>query len=111
MTERSQVTPKLTERSRYDSTPCKCRLLLILGFYFNYNGSYVVANSKLMDQARRTLFAARTNKNKSIPVELHIKLCDSIFEPILLYGSEVWGFENISGLEKIHLKFCKNPLI
>lgn len=27
--------------------------------------------------------------------------------PILLYGSEVWGFENLEILEKVHLRFCK----
>ncbi len=31
-------------------------------------------------------------------------------EPILLYGSEVWGFENIIDIERIHLQFCKNIL-
>ena len=27
--------------------------------------------------------------------------------PILLYGCEIWGFENLDSIEKIHLKFCK----
>jgi hypothetical protein len=29
---------------------------------------------------------------------------------ILLYGSEVWGYENLKILEQIHLKFCKRIL-
>jgi hypothetical protein len=28
-----------------------------------------------------------------------------MIEPILLYGSEVWGYENLKILEQIHLKF------
>jgi hypothetical protein len=29
-------------------------------------------------------------------------------KPILLYGSEIWGFsKNIQGLEKVQLRFCK----
>jgi hypothetical protein len=34
-------------------------------------------------------------------------LLDSLVEPIILYGSEVCGFENIQIIEKIHLKVCK----
>ena len=35
---------------------------------------------------------------------------DSMVEGILLYGSEVWGFEDMYLIEKIHLKFCKSIL-
>ena len=33
-----------------------------------------------------------------------------MIEPILLYGSEVWGYENLKILEQMHLKFCKRIL-
>jgi hypothetical protein len=33
-----------------------------------------------------------------------------MIEPILLYGSEVWGYENLKILEQIHLKICKRIL-
>ena len=33
-----------------------------------------------------------------------------MIEPILLYGSEVWGYENLKILEQIHLKFYKRNL-
>ena len=26
---------------------------------------------------------------------------------MLTYGSEIWGYENIDTLEKLHVKFCK----
>ena len=33
---------------------------------------------------------------------------ENIVKPILLYGSEIWGFsKNIDCLEKIQLRFCK----
>jgi hypothetical protein len=35
---------------------------------------------------------------------------DSMIEPILLYGSEVWGYENLKVIEQIQLKFCKRIL-
>ena len=28
----------------------------------------------------------------------------------MLYGSEIWGFEEVYAIEKIHLEFCKNIL-
>ena len=37
-----------------------------------------------------------------------LKLFDSCVEPILLYGCEVWGYENVDILEKVHTKFCKS---
>ncbi len=27
--------------------------------------------------------------------------------PVLLYGSELWGYEDTADLERLHLKFCK----
>ena len=34
-------------------------------------------------------------------------MLDSLVEPIILYGSEVCGFENIQIIKKIHLNVCK----
>ena len=31
-------------------------------------------------------------------------------EPVLLYGSEIWGYENIKIIEQVHLQFCKRIL-
>jgi septum formation topological specificity factor MinE len=79
-----------------------------LRLVMNYNGSFVKAKSKLIDQARRALFVViyRHIKIQPISVDLQLKLFDSLVEPILLYGSEVWRFENTCSLEKIHLQFC-----
>ena len=37
-------------------------------------------------------------------------LFDRIVLPILLYGSEIFGYENVNILETLHLKFCKYVL-
>ena len=51
----------------------------------NYNGSFVNAKSKLIDQARRALFAVyRRIKHQPIPIDLQLKLFDSLVGPILL---------------------------
>ena len=36
-----------------------------------------------------------------------LKLFDSCVAPILLYGCEVWGYENTDIIEKVHAKSCK----
>ena len=36
-----------------------------------------------------------------------LELFDKSAVPILSYGCEVWVFENIDIIERIHLKFCK----
>ena len=37
-----------------------------------------------------------------------LKLFDSCVTPILLYGCEVWGYENNTDIiENVHTKFCK----
>ena len=42
-----------------------------------------------------------------LPLECHLDLFDKVVIPVLLYGSEVWGFENLDLIEHLHLKFLK----
>lgn len=42
-----------------------------------------------------------------LPIDLQIELFDEMVKPILLYGSEVWGFGNLGILERTLLKFLK----
>ena len=48
--------------------------------------------------------------NLHLPVDCQLKLFDQTIVPILLYGSETFGFENLQPLEKTHLDFLKNIL-
>ena len=41
----------------------------------------------------------------NIPLDLQLKLFDHTIVPILLYGSEVWDFENTGLIEKLHNDF------
>ena len=43
----------------------------------------------------------------NLPVDLQLHLFDYLVLPIMMYGCEVWGYENIAILDKVHLKFCK----
>jgi hypothetical protein len=66
-----------------------------LGVIFNYNGSFMKERAKLMDQARKALYCLhRKLRNISIPIDLQLKLFDTLILPILTYGCEVWVYEN-----------------
>ena len=43
----------------------------------------------------------------NLSVSCQLDLFDKIIIPMLTYGSEIWGYENIDILEKLHVKFCK----
>ena len=43
-------------------------------------------------------------------IDIHLQLFDQMIVPILLYGSEVWWYENIDQIETFHLKICKQLL-
>ena len=82
-----------------------------LGVIFKYNGTFVETKKGLTNQAQKALFCIyKLVQNESIPVDLQLKLFDAMIEPILLYGCEVWGYENVKIIEQIHLKFCKRVL-
>ena len=42
-----------------------------------------------------------------LSVSCQLDLFDKIIIPMLTYGSEIWGYENIDILEKVHVQFCK----
>lgn len=42
-----------------------------------------------------------------LPIDIQLELFDRMVLPILTYGCEVWGFEDVHILERLHLKFCK----
>jgi hypothetical protein len=50
----------------------------------------------------------KRGRTHNLSVECQLELFDKMVKPILLYGSEIWGFsKNIDYLEKIQLRFCK----
>ena len=43
----------------------------------------------------------------NLPIDLQLDLFDKLVTPILLYGSEIWAYENNDIIEKLHLRYCK----
>ena len=84
---------------------------IYLGTTFNFNGNFNKAISKQVSQARRAMFNLVIKARKlSLPIDLQCELFDQLVVPILLYGSEIWGFQNLDQIEMFHKKFMKRLL-
>ena len=82
-----------------------------LGCKFNFNNKFTKAKNNLINHARRALFSLNHKSyDLDLPVDIQCELFDQMIVPILLYGCEIWGFENNSALENFHMKFCKKTL-
>lgn len=79
-----------------------------LGVYYSSNGSFVYNVKQQYDKATKAMFGILSKcKCHNLSHECQLDLFDKMLQPILLYGCEVWGFSNLSLIEKLHLKFCK----
>ena len=82
-----------------------------LGITFNFNGSFVKCRSNLCDQARKAMcYVLNRIQEQSLDIDVAFELFDAMVLPILTFGSEIWGFENLDQIERLHLKFCKYVL-
>ncbi|CAL4075680.1 unnamed protein product, partial [Meganyctiphanes norvegica] len=82
-----------------------------LGTTFSFNGKYRHAKMKQVTQAQRALFAIKAQKERyNLPVDIVLDLFDKMILPILLYGCEIWGFEDIDCIEIFYRKFLKYVL-
>ena len=79
-----------------------------LGVTFNYDGSFKKAIEKQITQARKAMYALlQKAKILRLPFDIIFELYEQCVIPVLLYGSEVWGFENLASVEIFHRKFFK----
>ena len=79
-----------------------------LGVTFNYNGSFKKAISKQITQARKAMFLLlQKAKVLRLPADIVCELFEVCVVPVLLYGSEIWGFENPRDIEIFHRKFLR----
>jgi len=82
-----------------------------LGITFSKNGRLITAIKENIKSATKVLHALRGSfRDKHIPIDCQLELIDSMIEPILLYGAEIWGYENITLLENFQLSCLKNVL-
>jgi len=79
-----------------------------LGVVFASTGSYIHAKKHLIEQANKALFYIYARvQNLDIPFDLLLELFDNTVTPILCYRSEIWGYENSTSIEQVHLAFLR----
>ena len=72
-----------------------------LGVLLSQSGSFLSARKHVVQQAKKAMHLLFTRiNNLDIPLDLQLKLFDNTVVPILTYGSEVWGYENLDIIEK-----------
>ena len=71
-------------------------------------GTYIKATNTLSGKALRAMNALFSiTKSMQIPIKIMFNLFDAFVQPILNYGSEIWGFASAENTERVHRKFCK----
>ena len=79
-----------------------------LGVVFSKSGSFLNARKHLVEQYEKAMHLLFTRANNlDRPLDLQLKLFDNTMLPILTYGSEVWGYESLALLERIHTDFIR----
>ncbi len=82
-----------------------------LGVIFSYHGSFTKCRKALSESATKALFfVLKKTQQYSLDIDVSFRLFDAMVRSILTFACEIWGFENLKILEKVHLKFCKYVL-
>ena len=84
---------------------------IYLGTNLNYNGLFNKTITKYVNQSRRAVFNLTPQARKLyLPVDIQCELCDQLVMPILLYGSEIRGFQNLDPIERFYGTSLKSLL-
>jgi hypothetical protein len=83
-----------------------------LGIVFSCGGSFEYTYEALSGQALKAIFKLKQYLQKftNIDIKHKIDLFDKLIKPILCYGGEIWGMNNATKIENVHLHFLKNIL-
>ena len=83
-----------------------------LGIVFTTGGSFNTTFEMLAGQALKAIFKLRSNllTFPGITIQHKLDVFDKLILPILNYGPEVWGLNDSTKLEGIHIHFCKHNL-
>ena len=81
---------------------------MYLGVKVTYNGKFKDHMEYASLKGTKSMFALlQKAKMLNMPVDIQCHLFDTLVSPVLPYGCEVWGSNDISIIEKIQLKFMK----
>jgi len=82
-----------------------------LGIKFNYNGRFNKTTKHLSDQARKAMFSVlKKSRTLCLDIDLQLHLFDTLVTPVLLYGCEIWGVNDVNIIQQFQLKYLKQLL-
>lgn len=62
-----------------------------------------------VEQAKKAMHLLyKRIRNLHIPIDLQIQFFDQTILPILLYGCEIWGFQNVKMIENVYNQFLRS---
>ncbi len=77
-----------------------------LGVLFSSNRSYAMARKTIVTQANKAMHLLyKRIRNIDMSIDCKLYLFDCTILPILLDGCEIWGYENVNAIEKVHTDF------
>ena len=82
-----------------------------LGIVFSFNRKNVEFMKDITTRTQRAMFSIfKRSRVLNLPIDIQLTVFDSTVTPILLYGCEAWGNENIDVIEKLYIRYCKYVL-
>ena len=83
-----------------------------LGLLLTSNLNWRKSVYTLSVQAKKALAMVTRYSVKcgGLPVKVAFELFDKAIVPIMMYGSEIWGYMQYKALEDVHIQFCKRVL-
>ena len=91
-----------------DSIISICDEFKYLGVIFNKNRSFYSAIRHNIGQAKIALHILyKKTRSLHLPIDIQLYLFDHTISPILLYGCEIWGFQNTQLIENVHNQFLR----
>ena len=79
-----------------------------LGVTISHNGNFRANFKDLKEKGDRAIFSLiKKARKEKLPLDIQFELFDRMVIPVILYGSEIWGYNKLDMLERLHLKFCK----
>ena len=77
-----------------------------LGVTFSRTGTFKKCRDDMYKKAQRAMFSLLKNiRLKQFPIDVQLQLFDFVVLPVLVYGCEIWVFENLAIIEKVHLQY------
>ena len=77
-----------------------------LGVKMNYNGAYKKEQDYATQQGNKSMFSLISkSRAHNLDLDLQIDLFDNLIQPVLLYGSEIWGAYGCNIVGRLQLKY------